>query len=205
MNKKLTLVFGLVAIAILTVGLISSGAWWNVQTTATDNSYQAATFDMTIGRTGTHTVSGACVLTNMAPGDDPTLCKIYLYNAGSIPINIVWSGFAISGDSDMQDWLFVTDFADSNGTTHLADVMSFDTNADGHLSLKEIAPALANGYFSDPNGVNNYSSIFLDPSQEGWVSLTFAFGADAPISTAGKHAGFTWTLTGQQLNKNAAP
>ncbi len=98
MNKKLMLVFGFVAIAVLTVGLLSSGAWWSVQTQATGNNYQAATFDMTIGGTGTHTVNGACVLTNMAPGDDPTVCKIWLHNASSIPINVVWSGFALTGD-----------------------------------------------------------------------------------------------------------
>ncbi len=67
MNKKLMIVFAFAAIAVMTVGLISSGAWWNVITTATDNNYQAATFDMTIGNTGTHTVSGACHLENMAP------------------------------------------------------------------------------------------------------------------------------------------
>ncbi len=99
----------------------------------------------------------------------------------------------------------MTAFADSNGTTNLSDIMSFDTNADGHLSLKEAAVPLGNGWFSDPNNVNNYTSIFLDPGQDGWVSLTFAFGAAAPITTQGLIAGFTWTLTGEQLNVNAAP
>ncbi len=91
----------------------------------------------------------------------------------------------------MQDWLFVTDFADSDGQTHLSDVMSFDSNADGKLSLAEIAPALANGYFSNPNGQDNYSSILLAPGADGWVSLTFAFGALAPNETIGKQAGLS--------------
>jgi hypothetical protein len=206
MKKRLTILVAFLAIAVLAFGLLGSGAWWSVQTQATGNNYQAATFDMTIGRTGTHTVNGACALSNMAPGDGPVVCKIYLYNAGSIPINVVWSGFGLTGDSIMQDWLYVTDFADSNSQTQLSDIASFNNNpADGHMSLKEIAVPLSNGYFSDPNNTDSYASIFLNPGEEGWVSLTFVFSADAPNGTIGKQAGFSWTLTAQQLPKNPAP
>jgi hypothetical protein len=207
MKKKLFVAIAFMAVLVLAFGVISTGAWWTVQTQATGNNYQAATFDMTIGGTGTHTVNGACVMTNMAPGDDPVLCKIWLHNAGSIPINVVWSGFGLTGDSIMQDWLFVTAFADSNGQTNVSQLINptFDTNGDGKLSLKEIAPALANGYFSNPDGTNNNSSMFLAPGADGWVSLTLAFGKDAPNETIGKQAGFNWTLTGQQLPKNPAP
>jgi hypothetical protein len=195
----------LVALAVMAFGALNTGAWWTVQTQAKDNVVQAATFDMTIGGSQGHEVSGVCSFANMAPGDDPKQCKIDLHNAGSIPINVVWSGFALGGDTTMQDYVFLTDFADSNGTTHLADIMSFDSNGDGKLSIKEAAPALGNGYFSDPNSVYGYGSMFLAPTETGWVSLTLAFGSDAPNSTIGKDVNFTWTLTAQQLPKNALP
>lgn len=206
MKKKLFAVgLTLLLAVVLVVAMSGTGAWWTAQTQALDNEVEAAQFGMTIGDNGQQVEHGICSYTNMAPGDDPVVCNIPLENIGSIPINVVWSGFQLTGDSIMQDWVFVTDFADSNGTTHLADIMGFDTNADGKLSIKEASVAIGNGYFSDPNGVYGYGSVFLDPGQTGWVSLTLAFGAAAPNETIGKSVGFNWTLTGQQLPKNATP
>ena len=205
MKKKIMLLISVFALAVVVFGIIGTGAWWAVPTYANDNVVQAATFGMTIGDTGTDTATGLCNFTNWAPGDDPQECKIALKNEGSIPINVVWSGFSLTGDSVMQDWVFLTGFSDSNGTTTLTDIMGFDANGDGKLSIKEAAPALANGYFSDPNGTLNSSSMFLDVGESGYVSLTFAFGADAPNATIGKSIGFNWTLTAQQLPKNTNP
>jgi hypothetical protein len=161
---------------------------------------------MTIGGTGQHTVSGLCSFANMAPGDDPVKCQIALHNAGSIPINVVWSGFALTGDPEMANWIFVTAFSDSNGQTNVSQLVSvFDSNHDGKLSLAEIAPALANGYFSNPDGQDNHTSLFLGAGQDGWVSLELAFGAEAPNSTIGKSVGFDWSLQAQQLPKNSQP
>jgi len=205
MKKKiLGISIALVVVLVLAIGMMGSGAWWTSQTQAVGNELNAGTFKMTIGGTGTDTVSGACVYENMAPGDDPVECLIPLKNEGSRDINVVWSGFTLTGDTTMQDWIFVTGFSDSNGTTQLSDIMGF-AGADGKLSLKEAAGALNNGYFSDPNNVNNYTSVVLAPGEEGWVKLNLAFGADAPNATIGKMVGFTWSLQGRQLPKNATP
>lgn len=205
MKKSWMAIVAIIAIAIMAYGVINTGAWWTVQTTAKDNTLQAATFDMTIGNTGTHEVSAVCAPANWAPGDDPKECKYYLHNGGSIPINVVWSGFTLGGDSTMQDYVFLTGFADSKGQTTVSDIMSFDANNDGKLSIKEAAPALANGYFADPNGGYSSTSLFIQPGQDGWVSLTLAFGADAPNATIGKNVSFVWNLQAQQLPKNAQP
>ena len=206
MNKKLMFVLAFVAIAVLTVGLISSGAWWSVQTQATENNYQAATFDMTIGGTGTHTVVGACGLPNMAPGDDPAECKIALHNASSIPINVVWSGFALTGDPTLANFICVTAFADSNSQTSIDQFASYKDPTLNCVTLTTMAGLLANGYFSNPDGTDSHASIFLPTGpSDGWVSLTFAFSATAPNSTIGKQVSFTWTLTGQQLPKIRLP
>jgi hypothetical protein len=160
MKKRLMLVVAVLAIATMAYGLLGTGAWWKAPTTAQNNNFQAATFGMTIGRTGTQTVSGACAFTDMVPGGDPKECKIYLTNTGSVPINVVWSGFTLSGDEVMMDNVYLVAFADSNSKTTLADINTtqFDNNpADGKLSIREAAAALGNGWFSDPNNVNDYT------------------------------------------------
>lgn len=203
MKKKFAVLSIVLLVGVLIFGMIGTGAWWTVQTQALDNTYQAATFDMTIN--GQHTVTGLCGVQNWAPGDDPYECKVPLLNASTIPINVVWSGFGLSGDTVMQDWVFVTDFADSNGQTQLSDIMGFDSNHDGKLSIKEASVAIGNGYFSNPDGTYSASSIFLPAGGEGWVSITLAFGAGAPNSTIGKSVEFDWSLTAQQLPKNPTP
>lgn len=206
MSKKWLVAIAVVAIAAMVMGVSGSGAWWSIQTQAKDNALSAGTFDMTIGGTGGHEVSGLCAVSNWAPGDNPALCTINLHNGGSVPINVVWSGFQLTGDSTMQDWVFITDFADSNGQTSLADIMGFDSSpADGKLSIKEASGALANGYFSNPDGTDSHASLFLAPGADGYVSLELAFGAEAPNATIGKSVGFTWTLTAQQLPQNSTP
>lgn len=206
MKKKFMLLVAVVAILVLAFGMLGSGAWWTAPTYATGNEFQAATFDMTIQGTGTDTVVGACVFTNMAPGDDPVECKIWLYNAGSIPINVIVSNVALHGDLPiMADWVFVKDMADSKGQTHMADLASF-VGTDGKLSLAEFAGAMNNAWYADPNGNSiPYTSHFIDPGQNGWVSFTFALGAEAPNETIGKSVGFDITLTGQQAPKNPLP
>jgi hypothetical protein len=152
--------------------------------------------------------NGLCGLPNMAPGDDPAECKIALHNASSIPINVVWSGFALNGDTltPLADYICVTAFADSNGQTNIGQFASYKTPALDCVTLRTMAGLLANGYFANPDGTYSSASVFLPTGpSDGWVSLTFAFSADAPNSTIGKQVGFSWTLTGQQLPKNPEP
>ena len=196
MKKRSLIVFvGLLIVAIAAAGAFA--AWTSVNH-ANNNVYQAATFGMSIGLTGTDTVNGACNFTNMAPGDDPVTCKIYLRNDGSIPINIVWSGFTLTGDEVMKDNVYVVGFADSNNQTNISDIGGVQT-------IRSAAAKLANGYFSDPNNTRNSTSLFLSPGETGWVSLDLAFGANAGNDTIGKQVGFNWTLTAMQLPKHSNP
>ncbi len=200
MNKKLMLGICILAIAILAYGTLGSGAWWSIPT-STSGQVVAATFDVTAG---VDEAAGTCTASNLAPGDDPITCKILITNNSTIPINVLWSGFTLNDSNGMADWVFITDFADWNGETTLSDIASF-AGPDGKMSLREIAVPLGNGYFSDPDSVNGYGSTFVPAGQIGWVSITFAFGADAPNSTIDGQAEFTWNLTAQQLPKNPAP
>jgi len=200
-KRKVWAVGVLLVVAALVITMV--GAAWSQVTTATTAPFQAATFDMTIGGTGTHEVSGVCGASNWAPGDDPVVCRILLRNEGSIPINVVWSGFALNGDPIMADNVYVTEFSDSTGSTWLSQIMSFDNNPDdGRLSLAEASVPLGNGYFADND---DDTGTFVGVGEEGYVQLTLAFGADAGNDTIGKQVGFKWTLTAMQTPVHASP
>lgn len=196
MKKKLILIASLFVIA--TIAIAAVGASWSQTTHATTAPFQAATFDMTIGGTGTHEVTGVCGASNWAPGDPPVVCRILLHNAGSIPINVVWSGFSLSGDAVMANNIYVTEFSDSTGSTTLADLGL----GSGPVLLSQAAPILNNGYFS--NGSDTHG-VFIPAGGDGWVQITLAFGANAGNDTIGKSASFTWTLTAMQTPVNPAP
>lgn len=196
MERKLILIASL--IVIVTMAIAAVGASWSQTTHATTAPFQAATFDMTIGGTGTHEVTGICGATNWAPGDPPVVCRILLHNAGSIPINVVWSGFSLTGDAVMANNIYVTEFSDSTGSTTLADLGL----GSGPVLLSQAAPILNNGYFS--NGSDTHG-VFIPAGGDGWVQITLAFGANAGNDTIGKQAAFTWTLTAMQTPVNPAP
>ena len=192
-KRSLIVLVGLLIVAIAAAGAFAA---WTQETNATNNMFRAATFDMTIN--GQHDVSGLFNYTNMAPGDDPVTYTIPLHNGGSIPINIVWSGFGLTGDDVMWDNVYVVGFADSKGQTSISDIGGVQT-------VRSAAAKLASGYFSNPNNTNNFHSLFLQPGEDGWVSLTLQFGANAGNNTIGKSMGFNWKLTAMQLPKNPAP
>jgi len=195
-KKKLGLIVSLIVIA--TIAIAAVGASWSQVTHATSAPFQAATFDMTIGGTGTHEVTGVCGASNWAPGDPPVVCKIMLHNAGSIPINVVWSGFSLSGDAVMANNIYITEFSDSTGSTTLADLGL----GSAPVLLSQAAPILNSGYFA--NG-NNQSGVFIPAGGDGYVQITLAFGANAGNDTIGKQASFVWTLTAMQTPINSAP
>jgi hypothetical protein len=198
MKTKVMLGVCVLAIAILAYGTLGSGAWWAIPTTTT-GSVEAATFDVD---SDIDTASGTCDFSNLAPGDDPVVCKIKIINNSTIPINVLWSGFSLSQTNGLANHIIVIEFADDNNETSLSDIASY-AGTDGVMTLAEIAVPLANGYFSDPDGVNGYGSIFVDENDDGWVSLTLQFDDDAPNTTIGGTANFTWTLTAQQRPKNS--
>jgi hypothetical protein len=196
MNKKLWIIAGLLVIVSLAIGAI--GASWAIVTHAATAPFQAASFDMTVGGTGTHEASGVCGIDNWAPGDPPVVCRIALHNAGSIPINVVWSGFALNGDPVMANNVYLTEFSDSTGSTTLSDLGL----GSAPVLLAQAAPILNNGYFS--NGGNTHG-IFIPAGGDGYVQLTLAFSANAGNDTIGKSTGFVWTLTAMQTPVNSAP
>ena len=207
--KFLVTMLAIVSIAL--AGILSTGASWAVQTQATGNSLTAGTFNVTIGNqfvgdTGTQTVSGTWVSpANWAPGDDPVYGKIYLHNGGNVDVNVVWSGFSLTGDSVLADNICVTELADSMGQTNISDLAGFIDPIAGCVTLSKAAQALGDGYYSNPNGNDSHSSIFIPAGGDAWVDMTLAFRAGAGNDTIGKSAGFTWYLTAQQLPKNATP
>ena len=155
---------------------------------------------------GSKTVSGVWTSpANWAPGDDPIHGTVYLHNSGNVPVNIVWSGFSLTGDSVLADNICVTEFGDSNGTTNISDLASFIVTPPGCVTLSKAAQALGDGFFSDPNNTNSHSSIFIPAGGDAWVDLTLAFSAQAGNGTIGKSAGFTWYLTAEQVPLHSTP
>ena len=205
MKKKLFLVVALVA--VLAIGLVGTGASWSVQTQADTNALTAGTFDVSIsnvlGGTGSKTVSGVWTSPfNWAPGDDPITGTVYLHNSGNVPVNVVWSGFALTGDPVFADNICVTEFSDSTGSTSISDLASFVDPAKGCVTLTKASQAFGNGYFSNGNDTHK---IFIPASGNAWIKLTLAFRADAGNDTIGKVTGFTWYLTAMQTPKNTTP
>lgn len=196
--KKRYSIIGSVILVIVLMAISAVGAAWAVRTQASSNPFQAATFDMTIGGTGTHEVTGVCGATNWAPGDPPVVCKIMLHNAGSIPINVVWSNFALNGDPVMASNIYVTELSDSTGTTLLSDL----GQGSGPVLLSVVAPILNNGHFT--NGGDTHG-VYIPAGGDGYIQMTLAFAAGAGNDTIGKQTGITWTLTAMQTPVNTAP
>ena len=196
MKKRSLLIVGLILVTVLVISAV--GASWSQRTTASSAPFQTANFDMTVGGTGTHEVTGICGAPNWAPGDAPVVCRVLLHNGGTIPINVVWSGFSVTGDTTLANNIYLTEFSDSTGSTTLADLGL----GSGPVLLSAAAPILNNGYFS--NGSNTHG-VFIAPGGDGWVQITLAFSANAGNDTINKSAGFTWVLTAMQTPVNTAP
>lgn len=207
--------FALMAVvALLVVGfaVMQIGASWSVKTTVDNtNAFKSGKLDIGISNVAGYTGSEKTVSAvwqspvTWAPGDEPVTGKLYLHNSGNIPVNIVWSGFAVSGDTILAQNICVTDVSDSKNTTHMSDFASFVDSAAGCVTLNSIAGAFANGYFSDPNGVQNSTSVFIPVGETVEISMTLAFRAGAGNETMDKTVGFKWDLTAMQLPKNANP
>lgn len=200
------LVFGFVAIAVLTVGLISSGAFWTAPTHVNANTIVAGTFDIdvsdTLGGTGSDTVTGIfSAPPNWEPGDNPITGVVYFHNNGTADANIVYSGFTLSESDHLSEFICVIAISDSTGTTSLTDFAgAHPGGSDGNcLTLKEISAYLAAGYFS--NGGNTHN-IYIPAGGNAWISMTLGFKSAAPDSTQGDSLSFDWLLTAEQVPVN---
>jgi hypothetical protein len=220
MKKSMKFGLLLALVAILAIGLIGTGAWWEVQTQATGNNFTAGTFNVTIGNqhtgdTGTQTVSGTWVSpANWVPGGDYVPGTIYIYNKGSVPVNVVLSGLVLAdGSTPLANWICLTAFTDSNGGVapspydDLADLKATPQFVDplpgaGCVTLSKFVSAMNGGWF---NANHNNDGIFIPVGGYAQIDMSFGFATLAGNDTIGKTAGFTWTLTAKQVPVNTIP
>lgn len=144
--------FGIMAVA-LCVGMIGSAfAYFSDTEKSSGNTFTAGTLDLQLSNNGIdyfNGVSSTFSMANMAPGDSFTR-TLYLWNAGSVGAHAVyenWDWSSVTGDTALANWIEVTEISDSipwggypaYGCNYLPNFMSLDLNADGKLSLYELA------------------------------------------------------------------
>lgn len=193
-------------VALLVVGfaIVQVGAYWTDVTQVKENSFTSGSLVMDVSKTaegaGSEEISAVWASpANWEPGDDPVEGKVYFKNSGTADVNILWSGFNLTGSEVLADNICVMAISDSTGTTEV--IKDFGaarkSGNTGCVTLKEIATYLGSGgYFS--NG-GSTSAIYVAHGTTGWLSMKLGFKSEAPNSTMNQQAGFNWTLTAQQV------
>ena len=160
---------------VLCLGLIGGAfAYFTDSETASNNTFVAGYMDL--GIIGANDPSGLITLVNMAPGHASGDYVITFTNYGSLAgtlaynINVVgepaepYTFYPDGAGQNMDAWAFAQQVFVTkllwNGTDILATTIShFDTNADGHMSLSEIAAAPSLTDVSETLGVGGTDTV----------------------------------------------
>ncbi|MDD5371412.1 MAG: hypothetical protein PHQ40_20210 [Anaerolineaceae bacterium] len=92
----------LVAVVVMVVGVLGSGAWFTDHAVSGSNSITTGTLSINDGALTQATFT----LPNMAPGDKTGNFELYITNNGNI--NLAWLGnLVISGPSTLGDYIYI--------------------------------------------------------------------------------------------------
>jgi hypothetical protein len=204
---KMTKFTLMAVVALLVVGfaVMQIGANWTDATHVNSNSFTSGNLVMDVSKTadGAGTESIDAVWTspaNWEPGGPIVVGTVYFKNRGSADVNIVSSSFALTGSDTLANNICVMEISDSTGTTSVADFAGAKAAGNtGCLTLKEISAYLANGYFSNGPGK---SGIYVASGADGSLTMKLGFKSAAGNDTMLQTAGFTWTLTAEQVPDN---
>jgi hypothetical protein len=105
MKKKTSILIAVLAIVAITIGAISSSAWFSDSGTSDVASISSGT--LSIDENQVHEVVLG-VIDNMAPGDETGTATITIVNDGTL--NLAWFGnLIVEGDTDLANVIYIKD------------------------------------------------------------------------------------------------